>query len=119
MDTNDGGYEFNDKMAVMAMTGIVFGNSSVFGEVGTYFRFTPWHNDVFFLDFKPSVEMAFSDYISVLDIGIVPSMRFRCSDHWEVFTDVGAIGVRYLEGDWMPRIGITNMTATVGVNYRF
>ena len=117
--TIHGGYEFNDKMAVMAMTGIAYGYGSVVGEVGTYFRFTPWHNNIFFLDIKPTVEMAFSDYISALDIGVIPSMRFRCSEHWEVFTDIGAVGVRYLDGDWMPRIGVTNMTATVGASYRF
>ena len=34
--TIHGGYEFNDRMAVMAMAGIAYGNGSVVGEVGTY-----------------------------------------------------------------------------------
>lgn len=121
--TLHGGYEFNDKIATTAMIGIgaaAEGNGSyVVGETGIYFRFTAWHNDVFFLDFKPAFEMAFRDYISVMDIGIVPSLRFRTSPHWEIFTDIGAFGARYNEGVWRPRLGITNITAAVGVNYRF
>lgn len=123
MSTIHGGYEFNDKIAVMAMGGIVaIGQdrySHVNGSVGSYFRYTTWHNNVIYLDLKPAIEIAFTDYISVADIAVVPSLRFRCSTHWEVFSDIGAFGVRYMEGDWMPRIGISSVTAVMGVNYRF
>lgn len=118
-----GGYEFNDKIATMAMVGIGAatedGDSYVVGLTGVYLRLTAWHNNVFHLDFKPSFEMAFQDHISIMDIGIVPSLRFRTSPHWEIFTDVGALGARYNEGVWKPRIGISSITAVVGVNYRF
>lgn len=121
--TIHGGYEFNDKIAVMAMVGIVaIGQdrySYVSGTTGSYLRYTTWHNNVIYLDLKPAIELAFSDYISVADIAVVPSMRFRCSTHWEVFSDIGAFGVRYMEGVWSPRIGFSNITAVMGVNYRF
>ena len=118
-----GGYEFNDRIAALAMIGIGAvaedGDSYVAGLTGVYVRLTAWHNDIFFLDFKPGFEMAFQDYISIMDIGIVPSLRFRTSPHWEIFTDIGAFGARYNEGVWKPRLGISNITAVVGVNYRF
>lgn len=114
-----GGYEFNDKTAVMAMAGIAAFDSGALGEVGLYARLTAWHNDFVFIDFKPSVELVYSDAIDAADIGIVPSVRFRVAPKWDVFADVGALGARYLGGEWTPRIGINTVDASVGINYRF
>lgn len=121
--TIHGGYEFNDKFAAIAMFGIAavaeYGDDILLAESGVYLRYTPWHNKVLYLDFKPRVEVAFAKYIAAIDVGIVPSLRFRVSNRWEVFTDIGAFGVRYLDEEWRPHVGFTNMGATVGVNYRF
>lgn len=121
--TVHGGYAFNDKFAVMAMGGIAAsvdeGDGYVVGETGAYVRFTPWHNDVLYIDIKPRVELAFSSEIEAVDIGIVPSLRFRVSPKFEIYTDVASLGARYTGYSWKPCVGITNVGATVGVNYLF
>lgn len=121
--TIHGGYEFNKRFAVMAMGGIGAAaqgyDDYVFGETGVYARLTAWYNNVLFLDFKPTVELVFRNYLSVMDIGIVPSLRFRVSPKWEVFTDVGAVGIRYMDNEWIPRIGVNSMVTAIGVNFRF
>ncbi len=121
--TIHGGYEFNKRFALMAMGGIGataqgYGDY-LLGETGVYARLTAWYNNVFFLDFKPTVEIAFKHSIDVMDIGVVPSLRFRVLPKWEVFTDVGAVGIRYMNNEWIPRIGVNSLMTTVGVNYRF
>lgn len=121
--TIHGGYAFNDKIAIMAMGGIAAavteGDGIVLGETGAYVRFTPWHNDFLFIDIKSRVELVFSDEIEGIDVGVVPSLRFRLSPTIELFTDVAFAGVRYIYGYWMPCIGVSSHDAVVGVNFLF
>lgn len=120
--TIHGGYEFNKRFALMAMVGIgasVQDYDYILGETGVYARLTAWYNNVFFFDLKPTVELIFRDYLTGMDIGVVPSLRFRVAPQWEVFTDVGAVGIRYMNNKWIPRIGVNSLMTTVGVNYRF
>lgn len=121
--TIHGGYAFNDKIAIMAMGGIAAtvneGNSFVLGETGAYVRFTPWHNDYLYIDIKPRVELLFSEEIAAVDIGVVPSLRFRVSPKIEIYTDIASAGVRYMYGSWIPCLGVASHDAIVGVNFLF
>jgi hypothetical protein len=68
---------------------------------------------------KPQVSIGFSSSIGILDVGIIPSLRFRVSPRWDFFADFGSIGARYYYGVWVPFVGITSVRACLGVNYRF
>lgn len=76
---------------------------------------------------KPIAGYEFNDKIAVLaslgylgaDIGIVPTLRFRCNPHWDVFAAVGSLGARYDGGAWSPLIGIIGSNTNVGFIYRF
>lgn len=120
--TVHGGYAFNDRFAILAMGGIaaVAGDGSgsyVAGLMGAYARYTPWHNDILYIDIKPRVEMAFSRGVDGLDIGIVSSLRFRVLPKFEIYADLASLGARYVGDSWVPCIGVANNGATVGVNF--
>lgn len=121
--TIHGGYAFNDKIAIMAMGGIAAvvneGDGFVAGETGAYVRFTPWHNDFLYIDIKPRVELLFMEEIASIDVGIVPSLRFRLSPKIEIYTDVASAGVRYMYETLVPSIGVASHDAVVGVNFLF
>ena len=120
--TAHGGYAFNDKLAAYAGIGFAAVYDGEWGAAGSSeigLRWTPWHGDVLYLDLKPRVSMTFTDRIDVMDVGIIPSLRFRVSPHWDFFADFGSIGARYYYGIWVPFVGVTSVHASLGVNYRF
>lgn len=115
-----GGYEFNDKIAVQAALGVtgVEDISRLF--MGAYFRYTPWHNNVFYLDLRFRTEVMHDfDFVDGADIGITPMFRFRCDSHWDFYTSVGSLGIRYQNDEWTPCIGVITSGVNVGVIYRF
>jgi len=113
-----GGYEFNDKWAIGLMTGFDAGTETGNAIFGANVRFTPWHNDLLYIDIKGTSDLEFGDG-DILKIGAVPSLRFRVAPKWEVFTDIGYLGVRgHLGGSFFPYALVT-ATPTMGVTYRF
>lgn len=116
------GYEFNDKIAVQANLGVSGAHGAVNQTnfiAGAYFRYTPWHNDVLFVDLKLRTEVLTSRGYLGADLGIVPELRFRCNPHWDVFAAVGSLGARYDGGAWSPFVGIISNNTIVGFIYRF
>ena len=121
-----GGYEFNDKWAVGGGLGLdvsTYGNGHgvVGGFMGAYVRFTPWHNNLLYTDIKWRTELLLQDSVGVsgADIGFVGSLRFRVTNHFDVFADFLPVGVRYSGGDTYPLIGILGNGCSLGVHYRF
>ena len=115
------GYEFTDWFAVGAGTGFVFsydGDGIILGIAETFARFTPWHNDLVYIDLKVGGDLAFDSLIESADIGIRPGVRFRINDHWEVSADLGLFGASYT-GYWTPSFGITGGAAGIWCAYRF
>ena len=84
-------------------------------------RFTPWHNDLLYTDIKWRTELLLQDSVGVsgADIGFVGSLRFRVTNHFDVFADFLPVGVRYSGGDTYPLIGILGSGCSLGVLYRF
>lgn len=115
-----GGYEFNDKIAVQASIGVTGIEDYADYLTGAYFRYTPWHNDVLYLDLRFR-SLIMTDFLEIegADIGITPMLRFRCNSHWDLFATVGSIGVRYEGYDWVPCIGLISSSTDIGVVYRF
>jgi hypothetical protein len=120
-----GGYEFNEKWAVGGTVGlnlVSYNNTTVAGGfVGINVRYTPWHNDVLYTDIKWRTEALLRDAIGVeaADLGFVGSLRFRVSDHFDIYTDFLPVGVRYSGGDTFPMIGILCSGCSLGLLYRF
>ena len=119
-----GGYEFNDRWAAGGGLGIDLSKYSRYmnttGFLGGYVRYTPWHGDVLWLDIKCRAEMAFRFRgIMNMDMGLVGGLRFRVSPHWDIFTDIASMGVRYFNDTWSPLVGITGSGCQVGALYRF
>ena len=119
--TVSGGYEFNDSWAVGGSLGLDIA-PSLAPQISLYARWTPWHNDVLFVDVKLRTEGYFSGkfhFVSA-DAGLVGSLRFRASNHVDIFADVVNLGARiYRGGDVLPMIGMFTDTARMGVLYRF
>lgn len=115
-----GGYEFNDRIAIQASIGVTGVNDYANYTTGAYFRYTPWHNDVVYLDlrFRTYILTDFYD-IEGADIGITPMLRFRFSPHWDFFATVGSLGARYQGYEWYPCIGLANTNTDIGIIYRF
>lgn len=118
-----GGYEFNDKWAIGGGVGLTLNaydsNAIVAGFLAAYVRYTPWHNDVLYADIKWRTEALLRDGINGADLGLCGSLRFRVSDHIDIFTDFLPVGVRYSGGDFSPLIGIFGKGCTLGLHYRF
>ena len=118
-----GGYEFNDKWAIGGGIGLdltaTSNNTYVASFLGVYVRYTPWHNDFFFTDIKWRTEAILKDGINGADIGLLGSLRFRVSNHIDIFTDYLPVGVRYSRDDATPFIGILSNGCTLGLHYRF
>ena len=120
--TAHGGYEFSDRLAAYAGVGFAAVYEGEWGAAGSselVLRWTPWHGNVLYLDLKPRVAMAFTSSIDIVDVGIIPSLRFRVSPHWDIFADFGSLGARYYYGTWVPFVGVTSVQAALGVNFRF
>lgn len=118
-----GGYEFNDKWAIGGGVGLdltATSNSAyAAGFLAAYVRYTPWHNDYIFTDIKWRTEAILKDGINGADLGLMGSLRFRVSDHIDIFTDFLPVGVRYSFDDATPLIGILSNGCTLGLHYRF
>lgn len=112
----DGGYEFNDKWAVGLKTGFEGGDNNGAIIFGSNVRFTPWHNDIVYLDVKAVAEsLLYED--TFISAGIVPSLRFRVAPKWEVYSNFGFVGFR---GDVeTPAAILTSSDAELGVTFRF
>lgn len=116
-----GGYEFNDTWAIGGSIGFDITPSQA-GQIALYARWTPWHNDVIFMDVKLRAESYIVDAFKFFcaDAGLIGSLRFRTSDHVDIFADVFNLGARfYRGGDTIPMIGLFGDTARMGVLYRF
>lgn len=115
-----GGYEFNDKIAIQASVGFTGVDDYANFSTGAYFRYTPWHNDVVYLDlrFRTQIRTDFND-IKGADIGITPMLRFRCNPHWDFFAAFGSLGARYQGKEWNPCIGLISSGTDIGIIYRF
>ena len=96
-----GGYEFNDKWAVGGGLGL---------DVSTYGTDIKWRTELLLQD---------SVGVSGADIGFVGSLRFRVTNHFDVFADFLPVGVRYSGGDTYPLVGILGNGCSLGVLYRF
>lgn len=115
-----GGYEFNDKIAVQASFGITGVENYSNYLAGAYFRYTPWHSDVLYLDLRFRALIRTDLTVTEgADIGITPILRFRCNQHWDFFATIGSLGARYEEFNWAPCIGLINSNTDIGVIYRF
>lgn len=88
-----GGYEFNDSIAIQASAGITGIDDYKDFLTGAYFRYTPWHNDVLFLDLRFRAQFLTDLYaIEGADIGVTPMLRFRFSSHWDFYAAIGTFG---------------------------
>jgi len=118
-----GGYEFNEKWAIGGGIGLDVsayeGDAVAAGFIAAYVRFTPWNNGILFTDIKWRTEALILDGINGADIGLCGSLRFRVSDHVDIFTDIMPLGVRYSGGDFSPLIGILCDGCNIGLHYRF
>lgn len=115
----DGGYEFNDRWAVGLKTGFETGTNNGSYILGGNVRFTPWHNDVLYIDIKAVAESMIYDDIT-LNTGIVPSLRFRLAPRWEVYSNFGFLGFRgEPDSRLKPLAIITAFDAGLGVTFRF
>lgn len=118
-----GGYEFNDRWAIGGGIGLDLAasnrNSAADGFVGAYVRFTPWHNDVLYTDIKWRTEALIGNGIEGADVGLCGSLRFRVSEHIDIFTDFMSLGARYSGGDFDPLIGVLSDGCSLGLHYRF
>lgn len=121
-----GGYEFNDRWAVGGSLGLdasTYGNNhgTIAGFVGVNARFTPWHNDVLFVDIKWRTEVLLQAKVGIAaaDLGFEGSLRFRVSEHIDIFTDFFPVGVRYSPDKTVPLIGILSSGCSIGMHYRF
>ena len=118
-----GGYEFNDKWAIGGGLGLdiaAYDEDAAIGAfLGANVRFTPWHNNFLFTDIKFRTETIINEGIETADVGLCGSLRFRVSDHFDIFTDFVCLGARYENDDFSPLIGILGNGCTLGVHYRF
>ena len=119
-----GGYEFNDKWAVGGTVGLNLlsyeGDTVAGGFLGINVRYTPWHNDILFTDIKWRTEALLNeDGVNGADLGFVGSLRFRVSDHFDIFTDFIPVGVRYSNEETFPMVGILCSGCSLGLHYRF
>lgn len=120
------GYEFNDWCAIGTGIGFVVaaeGNeSSLSGVAEPFLRFTAWHNELVYIDFKVTAGLGFTNRLYMAQVGIRPSLRFRLSPHCDLAADIGLFGAQYQPKDkraWKPAIGITATAAGISCVYRF
>ena len=63
--------------------------------------------------------MLFQEDCNAADIGLVGSLRFRVSDHIDIFTDFLPIGMRVYGEEYYPLFGVLSDGCTLGLHYRF
>ena len=117
------GYEIKDWMAVGTGLGMSVaaggGASVVLGVAEPFIRFTPWHNDLVYLDLKTTAGFAFDNQLIFTQIGVRPGIRFRVTPHCDIAADLGLFGAQCTLGDWSPAIGLDGTSVSLWVAYRF
>lgn len=86
------GYEFNDRFALGAEAGYTLVDDASYFQVEPFVRFNCWNNSRVFLDVKAKGIIDLSDDDTVYEVGIVPSVRYRLSNRWDVSADLGILG---------------------------
>ena len=109
------GYEFSQKFAVgggLSAQYVDDGNPLVM--VDAFARYNCWNNSHLFFDLtgKGSLEL---DH-GCIEVGVVPSIRYRFSDHWDASADLGLIGYN-TDVDFVVSAKSTNVC--LNVIYRF
>lgn len=104
----EAGYQITDKWAVGAKLGYSLTSykhingftTNCFGETGAYVRFTPWHNDVVYIDFKAMGDFGFGkNLLRWAEVGIQPAIRFRLGGRFDLAANLGLLGARYGVGN--------------------
>mgnify|MGYP003370506699 CR=1 FL=1 len=119
------GLEFNDFIAVGTGLGAGYNSEvvNIFMIAEPFVRFTPYHNDFFFLDLRLNSAWAWlpsgeEDKFLMAQHGLIPALRFRLSEHWDITADAGIFGVQeYIDRTWSPAIGIKSFG--LWATYRF
>lgn len=98
------GYQLTDKWAVGGQAGFSVNGLKEYDEakmdvfalgiLGAYARFTPWHNDIVYLDLKGVANFEFADYLGSFSVGVQPAVRFRIADKFDLAANLGLVGVR-------------------------
>ena len=112
------GYEFNDRWAIGAGLGFLIKDDSAYVLNNYYGRFNCWNNGKLFVDAKAVTEFVFSNGGTAMNIGAVPSLRYKFTPHWQVAADVGLVGMQYDGDDWSPAFGVT-ANADLTIIYQF
>lgn len=117
------GYEFTSRWAIGSGVGMVLasnnGNTGVMGVAEPFVRFNAWNNEKVFVDLKATAGVGFTDELISFQVGIVPSLRFRINEHWDMAADLGLFGAKYNRESWSPAFGINSINVGMWVAYRF
>lgn len=120
------GLEFSERVAGSGSVGIgwldSYGDKSLAGVLGAVARYNVLNLGELNFDVKAKAEMAYlfqDGEVGLVNIGFVPSARYRLSEHLDVFGDVGFAGLRYFENAWKGCWGFNNFGVSLGINYRF
>jgi len=118
------GYEFSDIFAMGTGIGMGYNSNAdaSFWLMEPFLRFTPCHSDFFFFDLKADAAWGWAfgeeDNFLLFRCGLIPSLRFRVSDHWDISADIGMFGVQEnWNRSWVPQVGIGSLG--VWATYRF
>ena len=116
------GYEFTARWAIGTGIGMALASSeytAVIGVAEPYVRFNAWNNDKVFVDLKATAGFGFTDVLVNCQVGIVPSLRFRINEHWDMAADLGLFGAKYDRESWSPAFGINSFGVGLWFAYRF
>lgn len=117
------GYEITDWVAIgtgLGLTLIANDQVSAIGGIAEPFvRFTPWHNELVYIDLKTTAAFGFNDELLMTQIGIRPSIRFRVNDKCDIAADFGLFGAQCTYSKWRPIFGITGTSVGLWAAYRF
>lgn len=103
------GFQITDKWAVGGQAGFTLNgykdydymeaeaswNVGAFGVLAPFARFTVWDNQKVFVDLKAVASFEFADYLGSCQIGIVPAIRFRVGEKFDIAANLGLLGVKY------------------------
>lgn len=112
------GYQFNDRWAIGAGVGMGLLDREISGILDPFVRFNCWNNGKVHFDLKARSEIWFGD-ISAMKVGIVPSLRVKLNDKWQLAGDIGLVGAQYANEDWTPAILVTGGNVELTVVYSF
>lgn len=112
------GYEVNEKFAIGIGGGFSKYDEDTYGVLNPYLRFTPCQNDRVAFDLKLQSQMQFYDGETYALIGVSPCIRAKLSDHWQLSSDFGILGVECYEG-CTPAFALKNVNVNVAILYRF